>query len=88
MHTLVPIFMLSWIINNAFADVDVYEWNSCWDLPLVDETLFCYGAVKWNISETVYKELVERDDLAKNDYKTLLAKWQENADESKDPTND
>eukprot|EP00345_Euplotes_harpa_P007559 CAMPEP_0168318436 /NCGR_PEP_ID=MMETSP0213-20121227/482_1 /TAXON_ID=151035 /ORGANISM="Euplotes harpa, Strain FSP1.4" /LENGTH=64 /DNA_ID=CAMNT_0008319511 /DNA_START=248 /DNA_END=442 /DNA_ORIENTATION=- len=55
---------------------------------MTDPTLFCYGAIGWSISESVYDTLETRDALAKADYKALLTKWNANTDKLLNPTND
>ena len=82
------LLLLSIIANTSNAAVNSFEWNPCWDLPLTDETLFCYGSVDWEISQTVYNELATRDQSAKNDYAALLAKWQATTSDTQNPTSD
>lgn len=63
------------------------QWESCWNVELDDETLFCYGSVHWPITYELYKNadvydaskasIVTNPLEAKADYKNLLIKWRE-----------
>ena len=41
------------------------QWESCWNVEIDDETLFCYGAVHWPITYELYKN-AEVYDASKN----------------------
>ncbi|TNV85264.1 hypothetical protein FGO68_gene15235 [Halteria grandinella] len=66
------------------------QWQSCWNVELDDETLFCYGAVHWPITYELYKNAGDYDAKAKSDYKQLLSKWRETQLNTQltDPSND
>ena len=48
----------------AFAYDDSVK--SCWDVRIQDESYFCYGAVDWPLSQTVYYDAKQRDDWARD----------------------
>ena len=80
--------IITLLLTLSRGEVDSYAWNVCWDIPLTDESLFCYGAVRWKMSETVYKEIETRDALAKADYETITNKWIIIDNGEKNPTSD
>ena len=70
----------------ALADVD---YKACWNIPLADENMFCYGAVTWQISEESYEKQAELDEKAKALYRELLFAWASRSNPDIDePNND
>ena len=47
------IAMLLILIQEVSALADE-EYKACWDIRLQDDTMFCYGAIKWPIDEENY----------------------------------
>merc|ERR1711918_184945 len=65
------------------------EYVACWNVTLVDESLFCYGvAIHGPIDDETYYNAKDYDDRARTRYDALRIKWQERASEKDEPTND
>ena len=49
----------------ALRTSHAFEEKLCWQIPITNETLFCYAAIEWELSETVFNDQVTRDNQAK-----------------------
>ena len=77
--------------SSALSGDDMSFYKECWNVPLPDENMYCYGSVggeDYPIKLEDYRNATELDEMARDDYRGLLYRHMMREKAGDDPTLD